>query len=54
MTAVDGMSPIHAAAQSGQLRCLTWLVNTAGVPIRYKAVDGATPVHFAAASGQVN
>ena len=54
LTATDGMSPIHAAAQAGQISCMEWLVGRAGVSPRYKAEDGATPAHFAAASGQVN
>lgn len=54
MTAEDGMGPIHAAAQAGQLQCLVWMVQEAGISPRYKATDGATPAHFAAASGQVS
>ena len=53
-TAADGMSPIHAAAQAGQLRCLVWLVEKGGVSTRCRAKDGATPAHFAAASGEVS
>ncbi len=53
MTAVDGMAPVHAAAQAGQVACLQWLVERAGVSPRHKADDGATPAHFAAAGGQV-
>jgi len=53
MMAADGMAPVHAAAQAGQIACLQWLVERAGVPIRFKADDGATPAHFAAASGEV-
>lgn len=52
--AADGMGPIHAAAQAGQLRCLAWLVEKGGISSRCKAKDGATPSHFAAASGQVS
>ena len=54
LSAVDGMGPVHAAAQAGHIPCLQWLVEVGGVPIRHKAEDGATPAHFAAASGQVS
>lgn len=54
MTAEDGMGPIHAAAQAGQLSCLVWMVQVAGISPSHKARDGATPAHFAAASGQVS
>ena len=54
MTAEDGMGPIHAAAQAGQLRCLVWMVEVAGISPNHQAKDGATPAHFAAASGQVS
>ena len=53
MMAEDGMAPVHAAAQAGQVSCLQWLVEQSGVPIRFNAEDGATPAHFAAASGEV-
>ena len=53
ITAKDGMSAIHAAAQGGRLACLQWLVEEAGVPIRLRGTDGATPAHFAAANGEV-
>ncbi len=53
-TAVDGMAPIHAAAQAGQVACIQWLVERAGVSPRHKADDGATPAHFAAAGGQAS
>ena len=49
----DGMAPIHAAAQAGELECLKWLIRHGGVSITQKAEDGATPMHFAAAGGQV-
>ena len=52
--AADGMAPVHAAAQAGQLDCLQWLVEVACVSPRLKSGDGATPVHFAAASGKVS
>ena len=52
--AADGMAPVHAAAQAGQLDCLRWLVEVACVSPRLKSGDGATPVHFAAASGKVS
>ena len=53
MMAEDGMAPVHASAQAGQVSCLRWLVEQAGISIRFKAEDGATPAHFAAASGEV-
>ena len=49
----DGMGPIHAAAQAGQLSCLKWLIEYGGVPASHKAADGATSTHYAAASGHV-
>ena len=52
-SAVDGMAPIHAAAQAGQKACLEYLVKEANLSVRCRADDGATPAHFAAASGQV-
>ena len=52
MRAVDGMSPIHAAAQAGHIPCLTFLTSI-DVSLRQQAEDGATPAHFAAASGEV-
>lgn len=50
----DGMGPLHAAAQAGEIKCLKWLVKHGGVSATQKAEDGATPMHFAAAGGQVN
>lgn len=52
--AADGMAPVHAAAQAGQMECLQWLVEVACISPRLKSGDGATPVHFAAASGKVS
>lgn len=49
----DGMNPLHAAAQAGELSCMKWLVNHGGVSPRQKAEDGATPMHFAASGGKV-
>lgn len=54
LTAEDGMGPIHAAAQAGQLSCLVWMIQVARISPSHKARDGATPAHFAAASGQVS
>lgn len=54
LPATDGMAPVHAAAQAGQMECLQWLVDVACVSPRLKSGDGATPVHFAAASGKVS
>ena len=54
LPASDGMAPVHAASQAGQLECLQWLVELACVSPRLKSGDGATPVHFAAASGKVS
>lgn len=48
----DGMTPIHAAAQSGQLSATHWLVRSANCPVNVRTSDGATPVHFAAAKGK--
>lgn len=53
LTAADGMTALHAAAQAGQTACLEYLVTKGGVSVCLKAEDGATPAHFAAASGQV-
>lgn len=53
LTALDGMGPIHAAAQAGKTSCLEYLVSTVGMSIRIRADDGATAAHFAAAGGQV-
>ena len=49
----DGMTPLHAAAQTGKLYCFHWLVTHGRINVRSRTVDGATPMHFAAARGQV-
>lgn len=51
LQSTDGMTPLHAAAQTGRLNITHWLVRTANCPITCKTSDGATPVHFAAAKG---
>lgn len=52
MNAFDGMSPVHAAAQAGNVGCLQILVEC-GVSPRQRSDEGATPAHYAAASGHV-
>lgn len=52
LESTDGMTPLHAAAQTGRLNVTHWLVRTAHCPITCKTSDGATPVHFAAAKGR--
>lgn len=47
------MTPLHAAAQTGQVNVTHWLVRTAHCPVTSKTCDGATPLHFAAAKGMV-
>lgn len=52
ISANDGMLPVHAAAQAGNVECLKVLVGS-GVPPRQRSAEGATPAHYAAASGHV-
>lgn len=46
------MTSLHAAAQTGQLNVVRWLVRSAHCPINSRNCDGATPIHFAASKGQ--
>lgn len=52
ISATDGMSAIHAAAQAGNIKCLQVLVEH-GVSPNTRSHEGATPAHYAAASGRV-
>ena len=47
----DGMTPLHAAAQTGRFNITHWMVRSAKCSISCRTCDGATPVHFAAAKG---
>lgn len=53
LSAIDGMSAVHAAAQAGHVRCLQVLFEH-GVSPRMRSNEGATPTHYAAASGRVS
>jgi ankyrin repeat protein len=48
----DGSTPLHFAAQLGQVASLKWLVGQ-GADIHAKSVDGMTVLDFAAYQGQV-
>ncbi len=47
----DGMMPLHAAVQTGNLPITLWLVKSGHCSVNARTSDGATSVHFAAAKG---
>ncbi|XP_070208044.1 espin-like [Littorina saxatilis] len=47
----DGMSPLHASAQTGQLHMIKWLIQEQGLNPNERDFDGATPLHYAASKG---
>ena len=48
-----GATPVHYATRTGQLHCMKWLVETAGLSGTRPAHNGATPAHDAAATGKL-
>ncbi len=53
LASYDGMTPLHAGAQTGRLNITHWLTRSAGCPMTCRTMDGATPMHFAAAKGEI-
>lgn len=48
--AADGRTPLHAAAQQGHRKMVTYLLNQ-GASVNAKDNEGNTPLHLAAAGG---
>jgi len=47
----DGYTPLHRAAEAGQVETMKWLLG-AGSPVAAKGQEGHTVVHLAAISGR--
>lgn len=48
-----GATPVHYAARTGNLTCLRFLVDEAGLAGNHLANNGASPAHDAAATGNL-